>query len=115
MSGVPEGRGATATSPPSLAHLLSAKRRFLVPATLFFLAYYFALPVLVGYAPELMATKVWGNVNLAYLFALSQFGMAWGLAWLYVRRARRFDALAEELVRAAEARARGAEDAGARP
>ena len=34
--------------------LMAAKARFIVPATLFFVLYYFALPVLVGYAPQLM-------------------------------------------------------------
>ena len=43
----------------------------------FFVVYYFALPVLVGYAPELMSRPVVGKVNIAYLFALSQFFMAW--------------------------------------
>jgi uncharacterized membrane protein (DUF485 family) len=71
--------------------LLLAKKGFVVPATIFFVVYYFALPVLVGYAPELMDKKVLGPVNLAYLFALSQFFMAWGIAWLYVRAARKFD------------------------
>ena len=77
-----------------LAELIRRKRRFLVPATIFFVAYYFALPILCGYAPRLMATKVIGEVNLAYLFALSQFVMAWTLAALYVKKARGFDELA---------------------
>jgi len=64
--------------------LLKAKRRFIIPATLFFVVYYFALPYLVGYHPELMQRKVWGEVNWAYLFALSQFFMAWILAAIYV-------------------------------
>jgi uncharacterized membrane protein (DUF485 family) len=63
----------------------------IVPATIFFIAYYFALPILVGYAPEFMATPVLGPVNLAYLFALSQFFVAWFIAFLYVRAAARFD------------------------
>jgi uncharacterized membrane protein (DUF485 family) len=60
--------------------------------------YYFALPVLVGYAPLLMETKVLGEVNLAYLFALSQFFMAWILAALYLRAAGRFDEMAKRLL-----------------
>ncbi len=71
--------------------LMAAKARFIVPATIFFVVYYFALPVLVGYAPELMSTPVIGPVNIAYLFALSQFFMAWLIAWLYIRAAGRFD------------------------
>jgi uncharacterized membrane protein (DUF485 family) len=73
--------------------LLTAKRRFILPATIFFIVYYFALPILVGYAPEFMKTKVIGSVNLAYLFALSQFLMAWMIAALYMRAAGRFDGM----------------------
>ena len=77
---------------------MAAKVRFIVPATVFFIAYYFALPILVGYAPKLMATQVIGPVNIAYLFALSQFFMAWLIAYLYVRAANRFDRMAAEVL-----------------
>jgi uncharacterized membrane protein (DUF485 family) len=40
-----------------------------------------------------------GPVNLAYLFALSQFFVAWFIAWLYVRRAARFDEMAQTVLR----------------
>ena len=78
--------------------LLAAKRRFIVPATIFFIVYYFALPILVGYAPGFMDTKIIGDVNLAYLFALSQFFMAWILAWLYLRQAGVFDNMAKNII-----------------
>ena len=78
--------------------LVAAKRKFIIPATVFFIMYYFALPLLVGYAPALMARKVFGSVNVAYLFALSQFFMAWILAALYVRAAGGFDALAQRII-----------------
>jgi uncharacterized membrane protein (DUF485 family) len=78
--------------------LLKAKIKFIVPATVFFLVYYFSLPLLVGYAPALMARKVFGVVNVAYLFALSQFFMAWLLAWAYVRAASRFDKMASDVI-----------------
>jgi uncharacterized membrane protein (DUF485 family) len=64
---------------------------------IFFLLYYFSLPVLVGYFPRFMETRVVGSINLAYLFALSQFFMAWILAYLYVRRADTFDRMAERI------------------
>jgi uncharacterized membrane protein (DUF485 family) len=78
--------------------LLKAKAKFVVPATIFFIVYYFSLPLLVGYAPQLMARKVLGVVNVAYLFALSQFLMAWIVAWAYVRAAARFDRMARDVV-----------------
>ncbi len=78
-----EDWNAIAASEP-FKELLKAKRRFIIPATIFFVIYYFALPYLVGYHPDLMQQKVWGEMNWAYLFALSQFFMAWLLAAVYV-------------------------------
>ena len=78
--------------------LMAIKRTFIVPAFIFFLVYYFALPVLVGYAPKVMAIKVIGQVNLAYLFALSQFFVAWTIAALYMKAANNFDRLAKDIL-----------------
>jgi uncharacterized membrane protein (DUF485 family) len=81
--------------------LMATKKVFIVPAFIFFVVYYFALPVLVGYAPGFMGTKV-GFVNLAYLFALSQFFVAWIIAALYVKAANDFDRLAKDILNKAE-------------
>ena len=83
---------------PDFRSLIAAKVTFIVPATIFFLVYYFALPVLVGYFPGFMETKVIGDINLAYLFALSEFVMAWAVMYFYVRRAKVFDAMAAAIV-----------------
>jgi uncharacterized membrane protein (DUF485 family) len=82
--------------------LMATKKAFIVPAFIFFVVYYFALPVLVGYAPQLMSTKVIGNINLAYLFALSQFFVAWIIAALYVHAANNFDRLAKDILEKTE-------------
>ncbi len=71
--------------------LLRAKKRFIVAGTTFFLVYYFALPVLTGFWPELMGQKAMGHFSLAYVFALTQFPMAWLLAAAYLRAASKFD------------------------
>ena len=84
--------------------LMATKKMFIVPAFVFFVLYYFALPILVGYAPNFMAIKVVGNVNLAYLFALSQFFVAWIIAWLYVKAANDFDRLSKDIIEKANAR-----------
>jgi len=78
--------------------LLASKRKFIIPAAIFFVIYYFALLLLVGYAPNLMARKVFGVVNLAYLFALSQFFMAWIVAAFYVRAAAKWDDMARQII-----------------
>ena len=83
---------------PEFRALVRAKRAFIIPATLFFVAYYFALPALVGYWPDVMSTRVAGRINLAYLFALSQFVMAWVIMAMYVRRAQRYDRMVESLL-----------------
>jgi uncharacterized membrane protein (DUF485 family) len=83
--------------------LMATKKVFIIPAFVFFLVYYFLLPILVGYAPQFMSTKVFGGeLNLAYLFALSQFFMAWTIAWLYVKAAGDFDKLAKDIIEKAE-------------
>ena len=77
--------------------LMATKKVFIIPAFIFFVVYYFALPILVGYAPNFMATKV-GVVNIAYLFALSQFFVAWIIAGLYVKAAGDFDRLSKDII-----------------
>jgi len=77
--------------------LLAAKARFTVPVTIFFIAYYFALPISVGFFPKLMDIKI-GKANVAYLFALSQFFVAWAIAFAYTRIAARWDEMARRLL-----------------
>jgi len=77
--------------------LLLAKKEFIVPATITFIVYYFLLPISVGYFPEFMDKRV-GPVNLAYLFALSQFFVAWAIAGFYVKAARKFDGFGSRIL-----------------
>jgi len=78
--------------------LLQLKKTFIVPAFIFFLVYYFALAVLVGYAPKLASTRVIGTITVAYLFALSQFVVGWIIAALYLLASTRFDALTKDIL-----------------
>lgn len=83
---------------PEMVELERRHRRFVWPATAFFLVYYMALNVLAGTAPDLMGTKLFGEFTFGYLFALSQFLMAFVVAWVYSRwAARRIDPLATDL------------------
>jgi len=79
-------------------HLIAVKKVFIIPAFVFFIVYYFALPILVGYAPKLMGMRVIGTVTLAYLFSLSQFVVGWVIAWLYLKAAAKFDALTKDIL-----------------
>lgn len=87
-----------ATSAP-FQELLRSKRRFIVPAMVLSILYYFALPISVGWFPDLMKKKIGDGANLAYLFALSQFFMAWIVAGLYLAKAGAWDRAAATLLR----------------
>jgi uncharacterized membrane protein (DUF485 family) len=77
--------------------LLIAKSEFVVPAVVVFVVFYFLLPISVGYFPQFMDKRI-GPVNIAYLFALSQFFVAWLIAGLYVRGARKFDEFGQRIM-----------------
>ncbi len=83
---------------PEMVELEHRHQRFVWPVTVFFLVYYLALPVLAGTAKDLMGTKVFGQFTFGYLFALSEFLMAFVVAWVYARwAASRMDPLATDL------------------
>lgn len=93
--GAGDGRWELVRQSEDFRALVRAKRRFIVPATIFFLVWCLLLPLGNGLAPSLMKTKVVGNINLAYLFALSEFLMTWAITYLYIRRSEGvFDGLA---------------------
>lgn len=84
---------------PNIAGLLRAKYRFLIPVTLFFMLFYFALPLLTAYAPDWMNRRLWGRISIAWVFAFAQFGMTFALSTLYLWQARRFDRRVAERLR----------------
>ena len=83
---------------PEFRELVRKRNRFVVPATIFFLAWYFGFIVLAGYAEDFMGDEfITDGLTVGYVLALTQFVMVWGLGWLYLRRADRdFDPLAEK-------------------
>lgn len=98
MSEKPSVNWAALEAKPEFRALLARKARFIIGSTIFFVAYYFSLPILVGYFPGLMKKEVLGRINIAYLFALSQFFMAWALAFIYTRKAAQWDKEAAAVV-----------------
>jgi uncharacterized membrane protein (DUF485 family) len=85
---------------PEFRELVSRRRRFVVPATIFFLAWYLGFILLAGYAPDFMGESIYQGFTVGYALALTQFVMVWGLAAWYLRKAdREFDPLEEAAVR----------------
>ncbi len=87
---------------PRFQELHRRKSRFLWGLMAFSVVYYFLLPIGAAYFTDLFKVKVWGVINFGLVFALSQFVVAWGIAWFYARRASQFDALAEAIARDAQ-------------
>jgi uncharacterized membrane protein (DUF485 family) len=83
--------------------LVSRRRRFVLPATIFFLAWYLGFILLAGYAEDFMGSSIYEGFTVGYLLALTQFVMVWGLGWWYLRKAdREFDPLEREVVELAQ-------------
>ena len=74
--------------------LIRAKRAFIIPATIFFMVFYFGLPILAAFT-TVLNVKVIGSLSLAYIYALAQFAMTWILMHLYVNRANGWDGLVD--------------------
>lgn len=108
-----DGGGAGASEPapdweaiersPEFRELVAAKRRFVVPATVFFLAWYLIFVALCGYAPDFMGRSVYESLTVGYVWARSQFVMVGVLGYAYLHRARTvFDPLADRVAEQAE-------------
>lgn len=88
-------------------------RRFVVPASVAFLAWYVAYVVTATTAPELMARPVAGAVNVAMVAGLGQFLSTFLFTWAYARHARlRRDRAALELRWDTQELTRGASGGG---
>jgi uncharacterized membrane protein (DUF485 family) len=93
---------AAIDSDPRFRDLHDRKTRFLWGLMAFSVVYYFLLPIGAAYFTDLYKVKVFGPINVGLLFALSQFIVAWGIAYYYARRASQFDDMAEKIARDAD-------------
>ena len=83
---------------PEFAELRSRYRRFVIPATVAFLAWYALYVLMSMYAHDFMSTKVVGNINVALVFGLLQFLTTFLIAFVYSRYSNRnLDPLARQL------------------
>ncbi|QOV11726.1 DUF485 domain-containing protein [Viridibacillus arvi] len=77
--------------------LVKKKNSFIVPVSIFFLLFYFTLPVLTSFT-TVLNVKVIGDITLVWIFALAQFIMTWILCMTYVSKANKFDQEAESII-----------------
>jgi uncharacterized membrane protein (DUF485 family) len=95
--GEPQIDWEAAVETPEFKELVSRRRRFVIPATVFFMAWFFGFILLCGYAENFMGREfIADGMTVGYALALSQFVMVWVFCWLYLRIAdRTFDPLAQ--------------------
>lgn len=82
----------------SFKKLMHDRKKFIVPLTIFFLVFYFLLPILTSYT-TFLNTPVIGDISWVWLFALAQFVMTWVLCTVYVKKAASFDKQADQIIK----------------
>ncbi len=98
---------------PEFQELVARRRRFVIPCTIFFLAWYMGFILICAYAPDFMGESVYEGLTVGYCLALTQFVMVFGLGLWYLRKAdKEFDPLAERAARRAVEAGREAEASG---
>ncbi|MEU9751147.1 DUF485 domain-containing protein [Streptomyces niveus] len=60
-------------------------RSFAFPLTIAFIAWYLLYVLLSNYAGGFMGTKLFGNINVAFVFGLGQFLTTFLIAWFYAK------------------------------
>lgn len=84
---------------PKFQALHRKKTFFLWGLMVFSIIYYFMLPIGAAYFQDLFKIKVWGVVNVGLLFALSEFVVAWTIAFVYSKKANaEFDTMAQDII-----------------
>lgn len=78
--------------------LRKTHRSFVFPMTVVFLIWYLSFVILAAFAPEFMAIKVLGNINLGIVLGLAQFVTTFIITGAYVAYAnRKIDPIATDL------------------
>lgn len=80
----------------SFQQYMHEKRIFIVPWSIFFLVFYFALPILTAYS-TVLNQMAFGSISWAWIFGAAQFVMTWTLCIIYSKRAAKFDQTVERI------------------
>jgi uncharacterized membrane protein (DUF485 family) len=84
---------------PEFQELVRRRRRFVIPCTVFFLAWYMGFILLTAYAEGFMGERIYEGLTVGYCLALTQFVMVVVLGLWYLRKSdREFDPLAERAI-----------------
>lgn len=82
---------------PEFKKLVKKKNKFILPMTIFFLLFYFTLPLLTSFT-KVLHQKAFGDITWVWVFAFAQFIMVWTLVTIYVKKAESYDKDAAEIM-----------------
>lgn len=82
---------------PEFKKLVKKKNKFILPMTIFFLLFYFTLPLLTSFT-KVLHQKAFGDITWVWVFAFAQFIMVWTLVTIYVKKAETYDKDAAEII-----------------
>lgn len=77
--------------------LMQAKKRFIIPWSIFFFIFFFTLPIIASYT-NVLDQPAFGPITWAWVFAFAEFVMTWTLCTLYLQKAKKFDAMSEKIL-----------------
>jgi uncharacterized membrane protein (DUF485 family) len=77
--------------------LIQRKKAFIVPVTLFFLAFYFVLPILAAYS-EVLKGEAFFHITWAWVYALLQFAVVWIGGIVYIKKAAKYDKMSKQIL-----------------
>ncbi|MFC7394922.1 DUF485 domain-containing protein [Scopulibacillus cellulosilyticus] len=81
---------------PEFQRLLKAKRKFIVPVTIFFAGYFILLPIFTSYSTILNKPFI-GSITWTWAIAFTHFIMTWVLSGVYICKTNSFDKISEQI------------------
>lgn len=78
--------------------LMKKKKAFLIPTTALFLGLYLLFNIIISYT-DLLDAQFIGDISWVWVFAFGLFAMTWILVTIYMKRAAKFDEMAENTLK----------------
>lgn len=78
-----------AQASPEFQELKKKHRGFAFPVTIVSLVWFAVYVILALFAPDMYATKVWGNINVGIIMGLLQFVTTFVITYVYVKFANK--------------------------
>ncbi|KMY55541.1 hypothetical protein AC623_17655 [Bacillus sp. FJAT-27231] len=85
------------TKEADFQNLMKKKKSFILPATVFFLVFYFMLPILAAYT-NILKADAFAGLTWAWVYALAQFIVVWVAGIVYIKKSAHYDSLAAAIL-----------------